>query len=74
MKSLSRRLVIIAVSNVIVSGTLPAYAHNHSHGVEHRAEWMAAKVSDELDLDEIQISKLSTLKNKLIAARQKMHS
>ena len=73
MKTLSKRIVIFVVSGVVIAGTLAAFAHNRSHGIEHRAEWVVAKVSDELKLDDAQIDKLNVLKDELIATRNKMH-
>lgn len=62
-----RRLVALAVVLVCVSGCRPKSA-------EERAEWMADKISDELDLDDVQKAKLDVVKKAYVESRAKRKS
>ena len=73
MKKLSKGIIVLAVSGTVIAGSVLAYAHKRSHSFEHRAEWVVAMVSDELELNEPQIAKLNNLKEELLKTGEKLH-
>jgi protein CpxP len=67
-----KRLTKIAVMSsmlVIGAGTLAACGHYYKTPAE-RAEWMAEKVADELDLNDMQKEKLAVVKSEMMKLRQ----
>lgn len=73
MKKLSKGIIVLAVSGTVIAGSVLAYAHKRGHSFEHRAEWVVAMVSDELELNEPQIAKLNALKEELLKTGEKFH-
>lgn len=74
MKSITKPIVILVISGVVATGAVFAYAHSRMTSVEHRADWIVATVSDKLELNDSQTAKLNTVKDELLALRNRMHS
>lgn len=74
MKPLTRRILIIVTSGVVIAGTLAACGHHRYHDPEKRGEWIVEKVTDELDLDEAQKTRLELVRQEIFKVRNEMHA
>ena len=74
MKLASKRIVIFLAGSAVIVGTLAACGHHRYHDPEKRGEWFVEKVTDELELNELQQAKLETVRQEILTVRKDMHT
>jgi periplasmic protein CpxP/Spy len=74
MKPISKRIVILVATGVVITGTLAACGHHRYHDPEKRGEWFVEKVTDELQLNESQQTKLENVRQEILTVRKEMHA
>lgn len=72
--TISKKIVLASLAGVALVASISAFGHyrNHSNPERHAA-YIVEEVSEELELDETQLTKLNALKNKILASHQQMH-
>ncbi len=71
MRSYGKTL-LLTVGILLAGTTLVGFGAHTMHGEDH-LQWLTEKVSRELDLGTDQVARLDTVKQRLIAARERMH-
>jgi len=74
MKPISKRIVILLAGGAVIAGTLAACGHHRYHDPEKRGEWLVEKVTDELELNESQKTKLEAVRQEILTVRKEMHA
>lgn len=70
MKPTTKRIVILLATATVITGTLAACGHHRYHDPEKRGEWIVEKVTDELELNESQKTKLEAVRTEILTARK----
>lgn len=72
---LTKRTIIYITGGALLIGAVVACNHGMHYGTaEERGEWMLQKVSKELELNEIQQSRLAEVKDEFLGIRSTMRS
>ncbi len=72
MKSYAKHIAVFLTSSVILAGALAACSHHRYHDPETRGEWLVEKVTDELELNKSQQSKLEIVRQEILAIRKEI--
>lgn len=74
MKLIRRTIIYMTGAALLATGVLACNHGMHYGTAEERGEWMLQKVSKELELNEIQQSRLAEVKDEFIEVRNTMRS
>ncbi len=66
----TKKFSLIALASIFIAGLAGCY----NSGPEDKADWITAKISKKLDLDENQKLKLDELKNEVLNVRKETHN
>ena len=65
---------ISVASGAVIAGTLAACGHHRYKDPEKRGEWLVEKVTDELELNESQKTKLEAVRKEILTVRKEIHA
>lgn len=74
MKPTRRTILLLTGGLLLVAGVAACNHGMHCGSAEERGEWMVQKVSDELELDQMQHARLEAVKDEFLSMRQSIRS